>query len=342
MKYKTKYVVQRLILMCLVLPLLVMGIYFLASQKNTILRSMGIENANSPERNMPKHLVYAMPDSLDRIQKNDGFRQALFYQSMYLLRPSTPTQPTKDISKQDLLRTLHNLRDWESFDAKNLSEHFDFYRVKTALEEDKVRVTGYYTPVIDVQTRRTSTYNVPFLKRPDAFDVQEFIAQNSIQTGTYQHRDISLAWTNSERKVKNAILQGSAFVQYQNGKKAYLGYHSEANLGLSEHPKYVFFQKLDTLVLGAGGFPLTAFYSVAVDTRFIPLGACLFAELPILNEKGEVVAYTHKILFAQDTGGAIKTTKKLDLYCGIGKEGLKATELHNQYCKLWLLLSKSQ
>jgi Membrane-bound lytic murein transglycosylase len=55
-------------------------------------------------------------------------------------------------------------------------------------------------------------------------------------------------------------------------------------------------------VVGAGFFPLTAGYSVAVDPQYIPLGATLLAELPDVDEKGRLRGYTYRILFAQDRG----------------------------------------
>ncbi len=103
---------------------------------------------------------------------------------------------------------------------------------------------------------------------------------------------------------------------------------------------YVFFTKVDETVLGSGFFPLTAGYSVAVDPRFIPIGSTIFAELPDLDVTGKLIGYTYRILFAQDRGGAIKTTKRIDLYCGVGQKGLQEARRINSYGRLWVMLPK--
>ncbi|MCB9333361.1 MAG: hypothetical protein H6574_20045 [Lewinellaceae bacterium] len=96
----------------------------------------------------------------------------------------------------------------------------------------------------------------------------------------------------------------------------------------------------DEDVIGAGYFPLTAGYSVAVDPRYIPIGATLLAELPDMDAAGNLKGYTYRILFAQDRGGAILTTKRLDLYCGVGKQGLNEARKINGLGRLWVLLPK--
>ena len=68
----------------------------------------------------------------------------------------------------------------------------------------------------------------------------------------------------------------------------------------------------------------------------------MLAELPVCDKAGNVVAHEYRIIFAQDRGGAIKTTKRMDLYCGIGKQGLDAAKRVNSYGRLWLILPKRE
>ena len=105
---------------------------------------------------------------------------------------------------------------------------------------------------------------------------------------------------------------------------------------------YVFFDVVDDVVIGAGNFPVTAGYTLAVDTRFIPLGAMLLAELPDIEPDGRQIGTTYRILFAQDRGGAIKTTKRVDLYSGIGRNGLQAARRINRFARMWLILPKKK
>jgi membrane-bound lytic murein transglycosylase A len=77
-----------------------------------------------------------------------------------------------------------------------------------------------------------------------------------------------------------------------------------------------------------------------VDLRYIPLGATLLAELPDLDAAGNLKGYTYRILFAQDRGGAILNTKRMDLYCGVGQKGLQEARKINGLGRLWVLLPK--
>ncbi|MEM0991655.1 MAG: 3D domain-containing protein, partial [Bacteroidota bacterium] len=47
-----------------------------------------------------------------------------------------------------------------------------------------------------------------------------------------------------------------------------------------------------------------------------------------------------RILFAQDTGGAIKGAGRVDLYFGVGDEAAERANNFNVYGRLWLLLPK--
>jgi membrane-bound lytic murein transglycosylase len=62
--------------------------------------------------------------------------------------------------------------------------------------------------------------------------------------------------------------------------------------------------------------------------------------LPDLDVTGKLIGYTYRILFAQDRGGAIKTTKRIDLYCGVGQKGLQEARRINSYGRLWVMLPK--
>ena len=91
--------------------------------------------------------------------------------------------------------------------------------------------------------------------------------------------------------------------------------------------------------VGAGLVQLLAEYSIAVDKRFIPLGSCLLARVPII-ERNKVTHHEYRLLLAQDIGGAIKGPGRIDLYTGIGEQARrKASALHH-YGNLWLLLPK--
>ncbi len=88
----------------------------------------------------------------------------------------------------------------------------------------------------------------------------------------------------------------------------------------SQNPSYVFFRLGDEGPFGAMGRLLTPMVSMAVDPRFLPLGAVLVfkSTLPPAAPGLEETEITGLSL-AQDTGGAIKGNR-LDYYCGAGPE----------------------
>jgi membrane-bound lytic murein transglycosylase A len=107
---------------------------------------------------------------------------------------------------------------------------------------------------------------------------------------------------------------------------------------LNMNPSYVFFKWRPAIVTGAAGLNMIPMHSVAVDNTCIVHGSVLLAEVPILDSKGQFIKHEHRILFAHDSGGAIKGPGHIDLYFGIG-DGKAAGDLHH-YGRVWLLLAK--
>ncbi len=108
---------------------------------------------------------------------------------------------------------------------------------------------------------------------------------------------------------------------------------------LGHNPSYVFFRELpDTLSgpLGALGVPLTNEYSIAVDPRTIPLGMPVFLAATQPNSSEPL----NRLVFAQDTGGAIKGAVRADFFWGFGElAGYKAGRMR-QSGRLWVLFPK--
>ncbi len=106
---------------------------------------------------------------------------------------------------------------------------------------------------------------------------------------------------------------------------------------LNENPSYVFFRELDGEVCsppGALGVPLTGRRSLAVDPRYIPLGAPVYVATrwPDRNEP------LQQAMVAQDTGGAIKGRVRADFFWGIGDEAGALAGRMKYPGRLWLLL----
>ncbi len=89
---------------------------------------------------------------------------------------------------------------------------------------------------------------------------------------------------------------------------------------LNSNPSYVFFTELDPSLpgpLGSLNVPLTRERSVAVDPAYVPLGLPLWVDT---QRPDASQSPYRRLMFAQDTGGAIKGAVRADLFFGFGPE----------------------
>ena len=108
---------------------------------------------------------------------------------------------------------------------------------------------------------------------------------------------------------------------------------------LGQNPSYVFFRVLpDNLSapLGALGVPLTSEYSIAVDQRTIPLGVPVFLATTQPNSNVPL----DRLMFAQDTGGAIKGAVRADFFWGFGDFAAARAGSMKQQGKMWVLFPR--
>jgi membrane-bound lytic murein transglycosylase A len=187
-----------------------------------------------------------------------------------------------------------------------------------------------------------------------------------------------LAWTADPVELFFLQIQGSGQVQLPDGERLRVGYadqngHPYRSLGrwlvdrgeialeqasmqgikawasanphklqeaLNSNPSYVFFRELPPTngPIGALGVPLTAQYSLAVDRRFVPLGApvLLATSYPASDERLE------RLMAAQDTGGAIRGVVRSDFYWGTGAEAGSYAGRMRQPGRMWLLWPKGE
>jgi membrane-bound lytic murein transglycosylase A len=110
---------------------------------------------------------------------------------------------------------------------------------------------------------------------------------------------------------------------------------------LNYNASYVFFREFPLEMpgpIGSLGVPLTAGRSLAVDTRFITAGAPVFLSTTWPNSQRPL----HRLMVAQDTGGAIKGAVRADFFWGFGEDAAKFAGKMKQSGKLWVLLPKEQ
>ena len=105
-------------------------------------------------------------------------------------------------------------------------------------------------------------------------------------------------------------------------------------------PSYVFFRRIGDGPegpIGALGVSLSPGRSMAVDPRATPLGAPVFINGQQPGGKGPM----QRLVFAQDTGGAIRGSVRGDFFWGFGDKAGKMALATNQPVQMWLLLPKA-
>ncbi|QOP41585.1 murein transglycosylase A [Sulfurimonas marina] len=105
---------------------------------------------------------------------------------------------------------------------------------------------------------------------------------------------------------------------------------------LNYNDSMVFFRKKAKGAYGALGLKLTPMRSVAVDRKYIKLGSMLYLDADLEDRK------ISKIVFAQDTGGAIKGSVRADFFTGFGKEAEELAGKLKAPLKLWVFLPKEE
>ena len=108
---------------------------------------------------------------------------------------------------------------------------------------------------------------------------------------------------------------------------------------LNMNASYIFFRKLPNDLpgpIGALGVSIEAERSVAIDPKFIPLGAPVFLSTTQPNTSEPL----ERLMVAQDTGGAIRGGVRADFYWGSGDEAGRKAGSMKQQGKIWTLLPR--
>lgn len=221
--------------------------------------------------------------------------------------------------------------------------------------------TGYYEPVLEGSPVRTARFAYPIYRRPPELrDGSVWYDRATIDGGILRGRGLEIAWLDDPVEVFFLHIQGSGRIQMTNGTIIRVGYagrngyayksvgqelvrrgiftssqvsaesirrwaRSNPSAGmavLNVNPSYVFFRNLPALKadqgpIGAMGRSITTLRSVAIDPTYVPLGAPIWVE-----KSGDTPM--HRLMIAQDTGGAIKGAQRADIFFGTGHEAGRA------------------
>ena len=110
---------------------------------------------------------------------------------------------------------------------------------------------------------------------------------------------------------------------------------------LNQNPSFVFFRELPLAdpangPVGALGVPLSAGRSIAVDPRYVSLGAPVFLATTFPASATPL----NRLVLAQDTGGAIRNPVRADFFWGYGVEAGAQAGRMRQTGRMWVLLPK--
>ncbi|TAH35770.1 MAG: murein transglycosylase [Alphaproteobacteria bacterium] len=241
-------------------------------------------------------------------------------------------------------------------------------------------ITGYYEAELHGSLKKSEKFRYPLYKMPS--DKYLDLSRREIDHGALQGKKLELVWIDDPVSVFALHIQGSGRVTLDDGRVMRVGfagknrqpYYSigkaigEQNILpkdkiemasiekwlrnnperaatiLQTNPSYIFFRQIDGLAehhegpIGAYGLPLIPERSIAVDRAFYPLG------IPMWIDAAHPVngAPLQKIVYAFDTGSAIKGKIRADYFFGSGDDAKYAAGQMRGRGKLYAIVPRGE
>jgi len=317
---------------------------------------------NNQTNSTPAKLRLGFKYTLDYLRRNNSNRTVAPY--------------GLNIRNERLATTVKALMKWQgAFTPYALKNNFHLMELNKQNRRTS-KFTGYYTPIISAKLHKDYEYRYPIYRSP--ITTSHRLSRAQINAGALANKGLEIAWTNDPVGLFYVHIQGSGVLQLPNGEqkslkfdgsnekpfrsiakymqnqgllrgnpsrdviKKWLDQHPNSMQSiLNTNPRYIYFTLDDGSVKTASGVPAISGHTVAVDTKYIPFGAVILAEVPIINSWGKTVGNEWRILFSQDRGNAIKGPARLDIYTGVGEQARKMANNLTGYGKMYLLLNKS-
>jgi membrane-bound lytic murein transglycosylase A len=224
--------------------------------------------------------------------------------------------------------------------------------------------TGYFEIELNGSRKRDRRFRTPIYRRPATPALETRYSRAEIEKGALSGRGLELVWVDDPIDAFFLHIQGSGRVRLRDGTIIRLGYdgqngrpyvpvgrllverseiardrlamaairewmaqHPAAGESLRrEDPSYVFFRELhNDGPLGAEQVVLTPRRSIAVDPSYIPFGVPIWLDT---EERYRPDRGAHRLMVAQDAGGAIKGPVRGDVFWGTGIDaGKEAGEM---------------
>jgi membrane-bound lytic murein transglycosylase A len=274
-------------------------------------------------------------DALKLPSIQDKFRQALEYQEAFIKSADSRDIGGLEVAPKHLTQVLNAFRKAKS--KNDIANYLDAYQLRGDDNDGNVLFTGYYSPVIPARRKADAVFKYPV-----------FLAQNKRADD-----GMTLAYVRDRQDIRSMQLEGVAYLQFPDGERRVVAYDgdsrqiendsderdSEGKKVLTSYTS-VFTQRDKNRAMGAAKVPLTTDFTVAVDAQYLPLGSVLLAEVPILDNNGNLMRTEMRFVLAQDRGSKIKGTGHIDLYMGEGDAAKERIKDMHRFGKIWLLLPK--
>ncbi len=206
--------------------------------------------------------------------------------------------------------------------------------------------------------------------------LKPYYPRRAIQDGALRGRGLELLWLDDPLDAFMLHVQGSGRVRLPDGRTTRIGYagnngHAYESIGrelirrgeleaheaswqgirswmernpdkaadlLAVNRRYIFFEEIHgDGPIGAQGVVLTAGRSLAVDTRYMPLGLPLWLDT---MQPGPTEKPLRRLVVAQDTGAAIKGPVRGDFFWGTGDAALEFAGRMKHRGRYYLLLPR--
>lgn len=234
--------------------------------------------------------------------------------------------------------------------------------------------------IIDLASVYPDLKNYRLRGRLSGNRVIPYFSRAEIEAGRAPLASKTLLWVDDAVDLFFLQIQGSGRVQLESGETVRVGYadqngHPYVSIGkklvdmgelnvdqasmqgikqwgmrnpdklpalLNQNASYVFFRELapadpNTGPPGALGVALTPERSLAVDPRAVSLGVPVYLATTFPNSTRPL----HRLMLAQDTGGAIKGSVRADFFWGFGDAAGKHAGAMRQQGRMWVLLPRA-
>lgn len=113
----------------------------------------------------------------------------------------------------------------------------------------------------------------------------------------------------------------------------------ELDTYINKNESYVFFTRSEGGPFGSINVPVTAYRTLATDKKVFPRGGVTYAETIAPNESGQTGPFK-QFMLDQDTGGAIRSAGRADIYFGVGPQAEAVAGGTGAEGKLWYVYVK--